>query len=441
MPFQATGYVPQYGDRIAELMLRQGEIAARGAERSGMIWGNAINQLGQIAGNAVEKHQAEQQVKTRGAAFQSLLADGRWQTDPSILLAGATKIYGPEHGPVIAKAAWEWSKITGKGDAEDEKRIGHTLVGLGRMTDAEAAPLWPGVLQKAVPWMKNRGIDATQVPAEWTPGMGPKVANFGLMLTGEAPATPPKPAGELVETVDAQGNPIKRRATEAELSSPSGVPVWKKPDDVKQATTINVGGRVMQFNPKTGKNDIDLGPSEGALGREAALIARAQSREEKVADKETVREEKLSDKAKAADEAKKENDSMVNSAFAAMEGALKEVEAYSGSSAVTSPLEAANARQQYLSAANAFAATLSRATGDTRISDSDRRAYGGLLAYSGKGSNLLMVARPDLVRKRLEEAKTFFDEASKARGGGGGAAPPPPATTTEKSKLLKKYGF
>ena len=187
---------------------------------------------------------------------------------------------------------------------------------------------------------------------------------------------------------------------EAGLEVTSAAPV----KEAKAPQTQTYGGRVWQFNDKTGKFDIPLGASEGALSREAAGEART-----------TARTQKEADQAAKAQQARQENDSQVKSAFAAMETALKEVENYSGAKAVTSPLEAANARGQYDAAAKAFAATLSRATGDTRISDSDRRAYAGLLTYMGAGSNLVKIMRPDLTRKRLEEAKTFFAEASKAR--------------------------
>jgi hypothetical protein len=101
MPFQATGYVPQYGDRIAELMMRQGEIAARGAERSGMIWGRAIENLGQIAGNAVEQHQQQKIAKQKDEGIYSVMQSWDGQ-DPTSLVKGLATYIGPIEAVKVA---------------------------------------------------------------------------------------------------------------------------------------------------------------------------------------------------------------------------------------------------------------------------------------------------------------------------------------------------
>ena len=54
--------IPMYrpgGDTIAELLMRQGDAAARAAERSAMLWGNAVSNIGNIAGNAVSQYQEQ----------------------------------------------------------------------------------------------------------------------------------------------------------------------------------------------------------------------------------------------------------------------------------------------------------------------------------------------------------------------------------------------
>jgi hypothetical protein len=180
------------------------------------------------------------------------------------------------------------------------------------------------------------------------------------------------------------GQPIKKLVTEEELAG--GVPEYQKPE-----------------------TDIE--------GRQIRAEERKTERE-----KEKAREESIA--------AAKEADTQVSSAFSAMEKALDQVEKYSGMKAVTSPLEAANARQQYEAATLAFAATLARATGDNRISNTDRAAYGGLVGYTGAGSTLLNITKPELARERLNQAKEFFKAAAKTRqggagaGGGGGTAAP-----------------
>ena len=58
MPVILPGaYRSPYVGAIAQLMARQGDIAAQGAERQGQIWGNTVSQLGQIGAQAYEQHQ------------------------------------------------------------------------------------------------------------------------------------------------------------------------------------------------------------------------------------------------------------------------------------------------------------------------------------------------------------------------------------------------
>lgn len=101
MPFTPTGYVPQYGDRIAELLMRQGEIAARGAERSGMIWGRAIENLGQIAGNAVENYQQQKILKQKDEGIYSVMQSWDGQ-DPTVLVKGLATYIGPIEAVKVA---------------------------------------------------------------------------------------------------------------------------------------------------------------------------------------------------------------------------------------------------------------------------------------------------------------------------------------------------
>lgn len=73
MPLPPIPYAPvrlydptQGGIRIADLIMRQGDIAARGAYNSGQIWGNAVQQLGNIAANAYQQHQEQKQADEAG---------------------------------------------------------------------------------------------------------------------------------------------------------------------------------------------------------------------------------------------------------------------------------------------------------------------------------------------------------------------------------------
>jgi hypothetical protein len=212
----------------------------------------------------------------------------------------------------------------------------------------------------------------------------------------------------MIQQMAAQGAEAAPKTRQVEVTNPDGTKTIQIVEDKP--------GQTFSSAAIPEKSPVDV---EGRMIRA----------EERKAERETVKAEQkaIADAAKAeqkAEAAKKETDDQVASAFAAMDTALKEVEKYAGTKAVTSPLEAKNARQQYESAAKAFAATLSRATGDSRISDLDRKAYADLVAYSGIGSGAIEILRPDLVRKRFNQAKAQFDSASKARSGGGEAGMP-----------------
>jgi len=407
---------------IADLIMRQGEIAARGAERSGEIWGNAVSQLGQIGGRAFEEYQAKKEENKQATALNDFVQSGVWMDNPQAAVEGSVKVLGPR-GVQFAQALIGAAGLK-KARSPEEARQAVKMIAQG--FPAAPAANKPQFFTQAYTLMQEAGIaPAGEIPQYNPAEHDPYIAQLAGTTGGQ---------GEIIETIGPDGMPVKRRVGEAELVK--GVPVYKAPEAPKPPATQNIGGRVMQFNPESGRYDILLGASEAALNREAASAARAVAADEKA----VANAEKKAEKEREAAEAKRATDSQVKAAFAAMKEALGEVKKYSGTKSVISPLAATNARQQYDDAAKAFAATLSRATGDNRISDLDRKSYANLLAYSGIGTTAIKVLRPDLVEDRLTKAENMFEAAAEARGGG--APPPkPPPSNSEKSALLKKHGF
>lgn len=381
-------YQSRYGDTITELLSRRGDIAAQGAMRSGEIWGSTVAGLGNLAANTYQQYSEQKAEKkaqeAKSQAFTAALEN--WtNNDHKTNLGAMVKLYGPDGAKVYAGV----NEALGDKPPTPEgfkMKIG----GLRALLDAHGKD-W---------FLANYDTLAPSVAKEANAFFGVDILNVDI---------PPEGRSEFVDSIyalDKQFNPQKDAlgtnkvlGPEDVLISPEGKEIargiGKSPAD-KAPVTATFGGRVHQLDRAT-NTWVPLGASEAALGREAALGKEERGRE---------------DAAKKAEQAGNETRTQVEAAFAAMETALKEVEKYSGTAAFTSPLEAKNARQQYDDASKAFAATLSRATGDTRISDLDRKAYAGLLAYAGPGAGLLKVARPDLVRKRLEEAKKMFKSAS-----------------------------
>ena len=398
---------PRIGSSIADLLVRQGDIQAQRAQQVGNLWANAVGNVGNIAAGAVQQHQEQKQTRKREQAFSEAIS--AWDpADPRGSTMRLATVVGPQEAMKFGAGLMSFEAAIQK-QAKGE---------IPTIDETKTALTAAAILNKNAPGMfdqqygnlratygqaikQHLGYDLPEAPT-------PEIKQ-GLMALGEQWGG--KDAG--AENVVVGGRIVNRV---------SGKPVYEPPPEVKEAkppATQNIGGQVVQFNPESGRYDIPLGASESALNRQAAEIARATA----LGEKQRTETEKKAEKAQEAATARRESDSQVSAAFGAMKAALKEVEKYSRTGALTSPLEAANARQQYQAAASAFAATLSRATGDTRISDLDRKAYAVLLTYTGPGKSIVQIARPDLVRKRLEEAESFFDAAKKAREEGR-AAPP-----------------
>jgi hypothetical protein len=409
MPRGYDPYNDPYSDRIGELIRARGDIAARGALESGDIWGRGIQniagQLGagvqQYAQQREQKRQAEEMSK-RDAVWTSYIESGEWQKDPNAAYGVARKIWGPKAGEQMAglqavqKMATEGqAKPNPEQDAKDLGAVAGALMGMAPGGRAR----WYPVARAAV--IKKYPEAAESLPEQYDSSVdeliGPIAAQYGGakkeegFTLGEGQVRY-GPGGEIIAKGPEKA-PVSGKKYEVTVAGPGGQPIKKL------VTEEELAGGVPEYQ----KPETDI---------EARQIRAEERRTER--EKEKAKEESLA--------VAKESDTQVKSAFSAMEQALGEMEKYSGMKAMTSPLEAANARQQYEAAAQAFAATLSRATGDTRISDLDRRAYAGLLAYTGGGSTLLNITRPDLARKRLDEAKKFFGAAAKTRQGGDGTA-------------------
>jgi hypothetical protein len=206
-----------------ELMMRQGEIAARGAERSGMIWGRAIENLGQIAGHAVEQHQQDKIAKQKDEGIYSVMQSWDGQ-DPTALVKGLATYIGPIEAVKVAGGLQKLmeAKQVPQLDASHIAGPVGALAALERSSPGHLQRNWGLIFPQIESLAKQAGLP---VSPEWSEDM-----TRGVM-TLDQQFNPPKPTGDVVETVDVQGNPIRRRVSEAELSSPGGVPAWKKPDE------------------------------------------------------------------------------------------------------------------------------------------------------------------------------------------------------------------
>jgi hypothetical protein len=144
MPFQSvpyaprTMYEPRYNDSIAQLMARQGEIAGQAQMQKAAIWGNAMNNLGQIGAQAYQQHAEQKQAKNREMALNEVL--GGWDgQDPQKLFMGLASVIGPE--PAIKVAQGIVAVRASKPNQPDPKLFGAKVGALKALKD-KMGPEW-----------------------------------------------------------------------------------------------------------------------------------------------------------------------------------------------------------------------------------------------------------------------------------------------------------
>jgi hypothetical protein len=291
-------YVPRgydYGptNRIAELMLQQGRARAEGAARSGEIWGNAIGQIGQQVGQYVQ----ERAGRKRDTAVTDFITswDGK---DPQALLAGLTKIAGPELGPKYAQGtlAFHNTATVHQDPAAELSGLGMNLDLLKGLDDENAARVWPHFRQRYGPTAQSQfGMAPEQIPEAWDPRLRPVLEKLRSVLPGapkpekvgtrevktrnpdgseriqivedkpgfeaiSAPAPVPPRPGHVVTTPGPGGRPITRLASDEELAA--GVPAFREP---RQASDELV--KVEHKDDATGRTVIEWLPKSQLRGR------------------------------------------------------------------------------------------------------------------------------------------------------------------------------
>lgn len=170
MPFQSMPYAPhpRSGNTIAELLMRQGAIAGRGAARSGMIWGNAVNQLGQIGAGAVEEHQETSRRNEQAMAFNHALETADW-SNPQQAFVQISQAAGPDLAGKVVSAYGSLQKVQA-GQKPTLKDAAIQVGALNGMLDAHGpealAEKWPGYAQALQPFAHLFGVET--IPTEFS---------------------------------------------------------------------------------------------------------------------------------------------------------------------------------------------------------------------------------------------------------------------------------
>lgn len=97
IPFARRPYDPYGGGNdISRLIMEQGRIQADRAQRSGDIWGNAVQNIGQQVSGAIQQHAERKEQSRRSKAFEAAITSG----DPKQIIT----VLGPRDGAAVVNA-------------------------------------------------------------------------------------------------------------------------------------------------------------------------------------------------------------------------------------------------------------------------------------------------------------------------------------------------
>jgi hypothetical protein len=211
------------GLTIAELIMRRGDIAARGAERSGQIWGNALANLGNIAGGAIQQHGQRKEAEQRSAAIDTIMQD--WDgEDLQSLSRDLAPHTGLERALEIANGMGTLRSTMEKLQKKEVPTLEETQAQLAALGAIEKST--PGYLQRnyePVIGIMGPGLQANlgfTPPPQWEEGVTQQLlAVYDQM----------HPSGTTdVTTTGPAGGPVRQAFTQEQMAE--GVPVYQEPE-------------------------------------------------------------------------------------------------------------------------------------------------------------------------------------------------------------------
>lgn len=216
MAFQSQ--IPHYrpsgvGNSIADLLVRQGDIRANQAMQTANIWGNVVQNLGQIGAQAYSQYREK---KDETAAVEDAFAawDGK---DPLSLYRGLATKLGPERATRLVGGYASMMRLS-QAQEPDPVDFKTTVGALAALPPEFLTKHWQTITPTLAPSVKK--FLGFELPPEPSEEILRAIPALDAKLNGK------EQEGALVDTVDAQGRPVKRRATPQELAV--GVPLAPK---------------------------------------------------------------------------------------------------------------------------------------------------------------------------------------------------------------------
>lgn len=190
------------GETIAELLLRQGEASARAAERSALLWGNAVSNIGNIAGGAVAQYQEQKNIERQSQLMDKAI--NSWDGRDSRQLYRGFMVAGVS-APEAIKLTQGITAIHNVGlgkepDQDDLKAVVGTISAARKsFGDEKLKGMWPQqlpILEK----FRAKFLPDVALSAEYTPEVGDFFDNLDARFNGAK-----APGLERVVTKDATG--------------------------------------------------------------------------------------------------------------------------------------------------------------------------------------------------------------------------------------------
>lgn len=236
MPFSPTGYVPQYGDRMIDLLMQQGNAQAQSQMQQGAIWGRALENVGNIAAGAVAQHGEQKAAQKRDAGINEVMQTWDGQ-DPTALVKGLAQYVGPTEAVKVAGGLQALIAARQKQEP-DIKDLAGTVGGIAALERGS-----PGYIQRN--W------------ATLHPVLEPLATKFGMPIGPEWSEDVTK--GAL--TLDQQFNPVKKAEPkvvgDALVDTETGKELYRAQKEVKPDTRdieARLADAVMKGDTKTAES-------------------------------------------------------------------------------------------------------------------------------------------------------------------------------------------
>jgi hypothetical protein len=282
----------RYADNVSQILMEQGRARAQAELARGQVWGQAVQQLGQVPGQVMalrqqqaaldqERQLREQQIRSnqaleeerrqqtaagqqltrQDAALRQYFADlGDRDPDPRDII----RIAGPDKGIKIAEMSIAFRKLQRDDYHAGQKEVRSVMLGMDALSDQQRADAWPGVRATLITkgflhpedapdtydpvWWKRTvgyGVERAKAPEAFSLSPGEKRFDPNGQMIAEVPDK--APAGHMVTVPGPNGQPIQRLATADELKA--GVPAYRAPVQGPDRAPfwVNRGGKMIRI--------------------------------------------------------------------------------------------------------------------------------------------------------------------------------------------------